>query len=264
MLITLTTDFGYKDPFVGIMKGVIIGLNPSARIVDITHGITPHNIQETALTIVEIYPYFPANTIHVVVVDPGVGGPRRPILVEAGNQYFIGPDNGIFSLIYKANLDVMEVVHLNAEHYFMDARGSTFHGRDVFAPVAGWLSKGISIDKLGDRIKEYATIEIPSSFIEGREAFGEVLYLDHFGNAITNIKRDVIETLLNAGPAGKIEIDIQGRKAELKSYYSHALSGTLSSVINSGGFVEVFLFEGNASEMFGIKPGDKVKASISR
>src|SRR5512143_1493779 len=128
-LITLTTDFGYDDPFAGVMKGVILSINPRARIVDITHGIRPHDIKEAAFVIGTNYSYFPDNTIHLVIVDPGVGSARRPLLVESGGHYFIGPDNGVFSLVYQKNPGPPRVVHITSEQYFLTSRSSTFQGR---------------------------------------------------------------------------------------------------------------------------------------
>lgn len=169
-IITLTTDFGYRDPFVGIMKGVILNINPSATIIDITHDISPQNILEAALSIEMSFELFPHKTIHVVVVDPGVGSTRRPIFVITDRYYFIGPDNGVFSRIYKLQHETLEVMNIKAEHYFMPQRSATFHGRDIFAPAASWLSRGIDISKFGEPINDYVTICASSCHANGKYA----------------------------------------------------------------------------------------------
>ncbi len=165
-LITLTTDFGLKDPFVGMMKGVIYSIKGSVNIVDITHSIEGQDILEGAFVIGYTYKFFPKDTIHVVVVDPGVGSGRRPILVVSSNHYFIGPDNGVFSMVISENPGT-SVIEITEELYFFKGRGTasyiptTFHGRDIFAPVAAWLSRGIAPSQFGHTISDYTRIDIP-------------------------------------------------------------------------------------------------------
>ena len=259
-LLTLTTDFGHKDPFAGIMKGVILSINPKARIVDITHGISPHNIREAAFVIAGSYPYFPPKSIHVVVVDPGVGSARRPILVAAQDRYFVGPDNGVFTPVIKSS---EVVIHLTDEKYFLPSRSDTFHGRDIFAPVAAWLSKGIRPSSFGRKITDPVTIELPEArkspslpFSKGGRAGiveGEVIYIDGFGNAITNIPRTFLE---EAG--ADVVVTGAGKKIPLLGFYADARKGKLSAVINSSGFLELFIYMGNAAEKFKLKTGDGV------
>jgi len=258
-VITLTTDFGYRDPFVGIMKGVILGINPSATIVDITHDISPQNILEAAIMIEMGFASFPPRTIHTVVVDPGVGSLRRPILVIADQYFFIGPDNGVFSQIYKSRHDILKVIHITSEHYFMPSVSSTFHGRDIFVPVAAWLSKGIEASKFGVSINDYATVKIPAPVKPAKNIIeGEVLYIDRFGNAITNIKTQEIERLHSSNPEGTPRVLARGKEAPFTKHYSQAKSSELSSLINSFGFLEIFVFKGSASSDFGINVGEKV------
>jgi len=205
-IITLTTDFGYRDPFVGIMKGVILNINPLANIIDITHGISPQNIMEAAFTIEMSFASFPSKTIHVVVVDPGVGSVRRPILVITDHYYFIGPDNGIFSQIYNLS-ESLNVIHLTAEHYFMAQISSTFHGRDMFAPAAAWLSKGINVSNFGDPIDDYVNMPISVPVMPTKNIIeGEVIYIDLFGNVITNIKTQKIDELLGSNRKENLEL----------------------------------------------------------
>jgi S-adenosylmethionine hydrolase len=261
-IITLTTDFGYKDPFVGIMKGVILSINPCVNIVDITHGIAPQNIMEASFAIENSFSFFPRKTIHVVVVDPGVGSVRRPIIVAAGYHYFVGPDNGVFSHIYKL-INNPVVIHLTSEHYFLSRRSSTFHGRDIFAPVAAWLSKGIEISNFGEQIDDYVNIPIPvlrkpaENMIEG-----EVIYIDSFGNLITNISAREIEKLSQLDPNKKLKVLIKGKEAPLKNYYLQATDDSLYSILNSFGYLEFFIRKGNASLISGITVGEKVSVIL--
>src|SRR5882762_8050824 len=157
-IITLTTDYGTNDHLVGTLKGVILKINPEATIVDITHNVAPFDLLDGALAIGSAYSYFPARTIHVVVVDPGVGTDRRPLLVTAENQYFVAPDNGVLSLIYDREDNVV-ARHVTAEHYFLQPVSKTFHGRDVFAPIAAWLTKGWQTASMGDEITDYKKLD---------------------------------------------------------------------------------------------------------
>jgi S-adenosylmethionine hydrolase len=257
-VITLTTDFGYKDPFAGIMKGVILGINPDVRIVDITHDIRPQNVLEAGLVIEMGHRSFPRNTIHVVVVDPGVGSGRRPLVIATDNHYFVGPDNGVFSRIYKLS-ESLRVVNVTAEHYFLPRRSSTFHGRDVFAPVAAWLSRGIEISRFGDFITDYVTLQTPAAVgPTGNVIEGEVVYIDRFGNLMTNIDAQKIDRLIGDDTGGKIRVMIKGIDAPFKRYYSEAGDKKLYSLINSFGYLEFFVKGGDASVDCGIGVGEKV------
>jgi len=258
-LITLTTDFGYKDPFVGMMKGVILKINPMAKIVDITHDISPHNVREAALTIGMSHSFFPPKTVHIVVVDPGVGSNRRPIMVVTDQHYFIGPDNGVFSLIYNSQSETLGVIHITSEHYFMSQIGPTFHGRDIFAPAAAWLTRGVETTKFGDMITDYVTLPFPSVSMPSKTTIeGEVVYVDRFGNAITNIKAVDLNTLYSINPEAKLKIVTKGKQTELKNYYSQVTDKTLYSLINSAGYLELFVYRGSAAVLFDIKVGDIV------
>jgi S-adenosylmethionine hydrolase len=254
-IITLTTDFGYRDPLSGIMKGVILGINPDAKIVDISHGIERYNIREAALTIGMSYNQFPSRTIHVVVTDPGVGSTRRPILVLTDDYYFIGPDNGVFSIIFNEN-ERHEVIHITAEHYFLKERSKTFHGRDIFAPVAAWLSKGIDVRNFGETISDYAKIHIPEPSRPVKNAIeGEIIYIDHFGNAISNIRySDMAELMDKKG----LRIVTKGRQVDMKEYYCQAEDRGLYAIINSMNYLELFVYRGDASKEYDLKVGDSI------
>jgi S-adenosylmethionine hydrolase len=262
-IITLTTDFGYIDPFIGIMKGVMLNINPSVTIVDITHGIDPQNILEAAITIEMSFNSFPNNTIHVVVVDPGVGSMRRPILVSTDNHYFIGPDNGIFSRIFPL-AERLSVIHIKAGHYFLMQQSYTFHGRDIFAPVAAWLSRGINILNFGDPVTDYVKIQMPVPSMPSKNVIeGQVIYIDHFGNVITNIHSRTIDKLAGTKEGGTIKVLVKNEEAPLKNFYSHAEDNSLYSLINSFGYVELFVNKGNASSDFGIRVNEKVSVILT-
>src|SRR4030043_973430 len=262
-IITLTTDFGNKDPFIGIMKGVILNINPSASVIDITHGIGPQKIMEAAFAIEMSFESFPSKTIHVVVVDPGVGSVRRPILVVTDYHYFVGPDNGVFSQIFNLT-ESLKVIHITAEHYFMPQRSSTFHGRDIFAPVAAWLSRGINVSNFGDTITDYVTIPVPLPVMPAKNTIeGNVIYIDHFGNAITNIKAQKIEDIFGSNIEGRLKVIVEGKEAPLKNYYSQAEDDGIYSLINSFGYLDLFVRNGNASSNFGIVVGEKVNVIVT-
>lgn len=259
-VITLTTDFGYEDPFVGVMKGVIIKINPLARIVDLTHGIKPQDIRGAAYTIGTSYRFFPENTIHLVVVDPGVGSGRRPIVVSTDHHYFIGPDNGIFSLVYRDSPERSEVIHVTSSHYFLSSDSPTFQGRDVFAPIAAWLSRGITLEKLGEPIGDYCKIDLPLPG-PGPDGvlIGEVIHIDRFGNAISNITGADLERYFEGPETPRIAL-FRDMRVPFASFYAQA-DGGLKSILNSSGYLELFVYSGNASKVFDISVGDKVSVS---
>jgi len=260
-IITLTTDFGLKDPFVGIMKGVILGINPKAKIIDISHNITPQNIFEAAHIISMGYKYFPPSTIHVIVVDPQVGSARRPLLISSQGHYFIGPDNGVFTLVYEEQH--VEVIHITSPHYYFPPKGPTFHGRDIFAPAAAWFSKGIESSKFGNLINDYVTLPMPKSRISDETTVeGEVVYIDSFGNAITNITKDNLDKLSPEFSKNRFRVIYRDNQLSLSNYYSQTESSDLSGVLNSFGFLELFTYRGNASDKFDIKIGDKVTVKL--
>jgi S-adenosylmethionine hydrolase len=261
-MITLMTDFGYKDIFVGAIKGVIYGINPEAQIVEITHGVTPHNVVEASMRLNEYFNYYPMRTIHIVVVDPGVGSDRRPLLVECDGHYFIGPDNGVFTKVIQSSEETMQVRHITAEHYFIPPKGNTFHGRDVFAPVAAWLSKGTRIDSLGDVIEDYKLLDLPAPAIKGGQINGEIIYSDSFGNAITNITSKEIEQIKKSKPEGSLRVILKGGQTDMKDYFEQGNDKRPHGLINSSGNVEIFYYMGNATTLLKLKPGDQVSVKV--
>jgi hypothetical protein len=251
-IITLTTDFGYKDPFVGEMKGVILSINPSVTLVDITHAIEPHNIEEGAFIIGSSYKYFPSETIHITVVDPGVGSERRPIIVAADGHYFVGPDNGIFSYIMSFS-EKLKVLHIKEEKYMLSEYSPTFQGRDVFAPVAAWLSRGIALESFGCTIDDFKRFEVPVPKVEGDKISGEIIYVDRFGNAITNIRKGTLQ-----GLGEKYSVKIKGKIVRTVKNYAQASDKGLYCLINSSGHIEFFVNMDSASRLFNINKGEKV------
>ncbi len=263
-IITLTSDFGLKDPFAGLMKGVILGINPEAKITDISHSIQRHNVFEAAQTLSMSYSYFPQTSIHVAVVDPGVGGKRRPILVAADSHYFIGPDNGIFTpMIAKAGNLYLKVFHITASHYFLPMSGSTFHGRDIFAPVAAWLSKGVESHQFGHEIDDYITIPFPVPDISEGTISGEVVSIDSFGNVITNITRDNMTSLTSLNSYEIFKIYFNDNQIPLVHYYAENEHSDVCAIINSFGHLEIFLYKDNAALTLNIKIGDKVSVRLA-
>ena len=257
-IITLTTDFGLKDPFVGVMKGVIAGINPNAIVIDISHNISPQNIFEASQVISMSYKYFPPTTIHVVVVDPGVGSQRRPILVVTDKYYFIGPDNGVFTPIFEEQHTIFKVIHITSKHYYLSQTSSTFHGRDIFAPVAAWLSKGIQSSRLGEEINDYVKIQIPKPQFKDGILYGEVVYIDSFGNAMTNISRDYVERAYQPPAKGTLKVLQGNREFDVVDCYEKADGLDGAAVLNSSGFLELFTYKGSIADRFNIKIGEKV------
>ena len=257
--ITLLTDFGQDDPFVGIIKGVIWGILPQAPIVDLCHNLPSYDIAEAAFLIHLSYSFFPPQSVHLVVVDPGVGSARRPLLVTTESHYFIAPDNGVLSYIFEKG-GLRRVFEIKASHYFLSPPSSTFHARDIFAPVAAYLCKGIEVEAFGSEIDDFVRISLPWPRLIGKGVLaGEVLHTDHFGNLITNIcqsdlaqltsQREGIEPILKLG-----SLEIRG----IRSFYGEGKKGRLEAVIGSFGYLEVFAYQGNAGRISGKKRGDEV------
>jgi S-adenosylmethionine hydrolase len=264
-IITLTTDFGLKDPFAGLMKGVITGINPRAIIIDVTHNIQRHNIFEASQVIAMSYTYFPPKSIHVAIVDPGVGSMRRPLLVVTEDHYFIGPDNGIFTPVFEAQAShFFKVYHLISTHYFLPMSGSTFHGRDIFAPVAAWLSKGVESYKMGEQIDDYMKIPSPKpEIVDDKTITGEIVSIDNFGNAISNIKRGDLAKIAPAESLDKCTVIFGDQHIPLVKYYANNENSTLCAIINSFGHIELFVFRQSAFEKNNLKIGDTLTVRIA-
>jgi len=252
-IITLTTDFGTQDWFVGAMKGVILGLAPRAAIVDLTHEIPAGDIRAGAFALAAGCQFFPKGTVHVAVVDPGVGGARKAIAVRTANYFFVGPDNGVLSFALTRE-KIKSVRRLENADYFLQPVSRTFHGRDIFAPVAAHLSRGARVSKFGPPQKDFVRLPWPRPRARANRVEGEVVFIDRFGNAITNIANADLNT------PNRLKVFL-GRKllCPVKPFYQSVSAGRAVAVPGSGGFLEIAVNGGSATKRFGLKPGDRVK-----
>jgi S-adenosylmethionine hydrolase len=257
-IITLTTDFGSNDHFVGTIKGVILDIAPEAQIVDICHSVQSFDVLDGALTISQAYSYFPSRTVHVVVVDPGVGTARRPILASCDKYHFVAPDNGVLSLVY-AREERMHVRHITSEHYFLQPVSNTFHARDIFAPVAAWLAKEVDSQKFGDEVEEYVRFSAPKpKAVDENRLRGVVLKVDKFGNLITNITPQDAPMLFGAD-ATAFKIVIGSREiTEIRNTYAEGAPGEVIGILGSMGFLEIAANRGAAAQLTGAGKGNEV------
>jgi S-adenosyl-L-methionine hydrolase (adenosine-forming) len=258
-VITLTTDFGLNDHFVGVMKGVILEIVPEAQIVDISHAVQPFDILDGALTISQAYSHFPSGTVHVVVVDPGVGTARRPIVLTGDRHFFVAPDNGVLSLVYGLQ-ERISVRHITAEHYCLKERSNTFHARDIFSPVAANLAKGVEADRFGDEISDYVRFGAPRPKpVDERTLRGVVLKVDRFGNLITNITpQDAPQLFQDAPPAFKIAIGNKATATRICTSYAEGGPGEVFGILGSMGFLEVAANRGSAFQLLDAGKGSEV------
>ncbi|HXN98008.1 MAG TPA: SAM-dependent chlorinase/fluorinase [Candidatus Acidoferrales bacterium] len=259
-IITLTTDYGTNDHLVGVLKGVILNINPEVNIVDITHSILAHDILDGALTLSQAHKYFPSKTIHLVVVDPGVGTQRRPILVAGDTHYFVAPDNGVLSAIYDQS-ESLYVWNITSEHYFRQPVSNTFHGRDIFAPVAAWLSKSWQTASFGEEITDFVRFAIPKPKVSGNVTKGIVLRVDNFGNLITNLTAEDVPGLI--APSAKFTIRV-GNAAVTKIVptFAQGAAGETFAIIGSSGYVEICVNKGNAARTVGAGRGAEVTVEL--
>jgi hypothetical protein len=258
-LITLTTDFGVSDHFVGVMKGVILSLAPAARIVDLCHEIPPFSVSEAAFVISESYRYYPKKTIHVAVVDPGVGTARRPILVEAGGQVLIGPDNGVFGLIY-AREPRVKVREITNRRYALKNPSNTFHGRDIFAPAAAHLLRGVRLASLGPLIADYFRPQLEKPVRTGHRVWtGSVLKVDRFGNLITNFH---IRDFPAVAERPFIMIPGVSRVESFVKTFADCPTGELAVLVGSSGYLEVVSNQASAARLLGCATGSPVELSL--
>lgn len=255
-IITLTTDYGTDDHLVGTVKGVILKINPEVTIVDITHHVTPFDLLDGALAIGAAYAYFPPKTIHVVIVDPGVGTERRPLLVSGQNHYFIAPDNGVLSLVYEREQNVV-VRHANAEHYYLQPLSKTFHGRDVFGPVAAWLSKGWQTASMGEEIQDYKKMALPKPKPGEAGVKGLVMKIDPFGNLVTNFRAEDLSPEAQNGSGLKMQVGTQA-VSRLVDTFARGNAGEPIAYIGSSGYLEIAINKGNAARTLAVGRGAPV------
>lgn len=247
-IITLLTDFGLEDHFVGSLKGVILSINPQAAITDITHLIRPQNITEGAWVLREVYARFPKGTIHVAVVDPGVGSTRRALCVQTPRGFLLGPDNGLLSLALDLE-KTYEARHITNDRYFLKPVSHTFHGRDIFSPVAAHLSRRNIFSSLGPVVRSIEHLRLPKPRTVGKRLRGEVIYIDRFGNGLTNVTRaDTPRSV------ARISIGSQ-RLSGIKRWFAEGNSGELIAIWSSSGFLEFAVPNGSAREKFNIREG---------
>lgn len=238
VIITLTTDFGARDPYAGVMKGVILGIAPEARIVDITHEVPPFDTEAATFAVLQALPYFPPDTIHLVVVDPEVGTRRRALAAAGRRARFVGPDNGVLAPLLDAD-GPARVFDISRSPLLPEARSSTFHGRDVFAPAAAHLAAGISLERLGQPIDTPAAARTSGPERRDDGWHGRVVHVDRFGNLITNLDtRHAVE--LSA-------LRVEGMTLPLANAYADIAKGTVGALLGSAGHIEVFLREGSAA-----------------
>ena len=249
-IITLTTDFGTRDWFVGSMKGVILGVNPQAVVVDITHEIPTGNVRAGAFALAASCRCFPRQTVHIAVVDPGVGSHRAAIVVKTSDYCFVGPDNGILSLAL-AKEKVLEIWQVENENYFQQPVSNTFHGRDIFAPVAAHLTHRILMDSLGPPLKDYVRLDWPKPQVVDGLLRGEIIYIDHFGNAISNIEPP-------GKSAGTVRIPNKV-ECSIQEFYQAVPVGRPLAILGSTGYLEIAVNGGNAAQTFSLKLGDPVE-----
>jgi len=252
-VISLLTDFGTVDYFVGAVKGAILSVNPLAVIADITHEVPPQDVEAAAFILLASYKTFPAGTIHVAVVDPGVGSTRRPIIVSAGEQFFVGPDNGIFSYIYDREPS-HRTFHVTADKYFRQPVSTTFHGRDIFAPVAAALSNGVKPTAFGSLVTDEVRFETSLTPVIEKDGNveGRIIHIDRFGNCITNITRDVLKDQ----PASLL---VKGKTiGSFRDFYGDSAPNEVFAIWGSAGFLEIAVNRGSAALTLGVKRGEAV------
>jgi S-adenosylmethionine hydrolase len=263
--ITLLTDFGIDDEYVGLMKGVILSINPSAAIVDITHQIDPQDLIQAAFTIKSSYCYFPKNTVHLIIVDPGVGGKRDIIAVQMMGHIFIAPDNGVLTLIYdEGNIDA--IVRIENSTYFLKSVSQTFHGRDIIAPVGAHIANGVDLNRVGAELGLRDIVRLPdlrSSISQKGELIGKIVSIDRFGNLITNIESKQLNDYCQRDQSCKPQIWIgQNIVVGITTTYESAAQNQPLALIGSRGFLEVAVNKGCAKQHFNVKKGDRVKVII--
>jgi hypothetical protein len=263
-IITLTTDFGTRDCYVAAMKGVIVSINPSVHIVDLGHEIEPHNVVAAALFLKGSAPFFRDGTIHVVVVDPGVGTDRRALCIKAGEQYYIAPDNGVLSLVVTPETP-FEAVAIENARYIRSTVSATFHGRDVFAPAAAHLSLGVSMNELGTAVEDIVRLELPVPIVlDDGDVEAHVIHIDRFGNLITNVDKTFWETLTRFGDKVNIEIRIGESTVitQMSKTYGDAPQGAPLALWGSSDMLEVSINQENAARELGVNVADKLTIGV--
>ncbi len=248
-IITMITDFGTNDHYVGVMKGVVLGINPDATIVDISHGVRQQDIRQGAYLLRSSYRYFPPGTIHLVVIDPGVGSTRKPIIIETKNYYFVGPDNGV---LYTAACDdgIKQAYEISDKSWMLKDVSHTFHGRDIFSPTAAYLSRGRDPSKYNEKLDTVVKMQFPTASVQSKKIQGEVITSDRFGNLVTNIRARHIDRLEKQAK-GRLLVRIGNDVIEgLSTSYAQVKVGQLLAIIGSSGLLEISVNQGKASDRY--------------
>jgi len=260
-VITLLTDFGTQDHYVASMKGVILKINPQCRLIDITHQVNPHDIREGAFILANVYSYFPKGTIHLAVVDPEVGGARKPLLLVTPKYCFVGPDNGLFTTVAQKE-SVKQIITLDKQKYHLSKVSTTFHGRDIFAPVAAHLSLGIKPSAVGHKVDSLLRLGFEGPFIREGKLLGEILHVDTFGNLVSNIDEGGLFRFTRGYP---FVIRAGGKTIRgLKKGYWEGRKDEPIALLGSGGFLEISVREGRAQKVLKVKRGDPIQIVISK
>jgi hypothetical protein len=255
-IITLTTDFGEDSPYVAAVKGAILTVNPAARILDLSHQIPAQDLHHAAFFLAEAIPFFPPGVIHVVIVDPGVGTERNLISVELGPHRILSPDNGVLTLLLR-KWPLERAVRLAEPRYWRETVSATFHGRDILAPVAAHLSLGLDPAQLGPPVSTVVELPIPQPAIDSSGVRGQVVFVDHFGNLITNIPSHLVPSPFTT------EVTIQGQQPRWVRTYGEAEPGTLVALFSSGGWLEIAMVQGNAAQSLGCGRGAACQLSVA-
>jgi S-adenosylmethionine hydrolase len=258
-IITLITDFGEASGYVGTMKGVILSINPACNIIDITHQISPQDREEAAFVLKSVHPFFPPDTIHLVIVDPGVGSARKPIIVESSRSWFVGPDNGVFSFIFLED-PPKGVLEITNDRYFLSPVSPTFHGRDIFAPIAAHLSSGVSIHEIGKELKNFVQLEGLEPEVDQDMLKGRIIFIDHFGNLVSNISQKFFSRIVGKNP---FQITV-GNRVLRKIYptYSDAEDGEVLALFGSSQQLEISVRNGNCQRLLNISKGLPVSVQV--
>lgn len=256
-LITITTDFGLQDEYVGLMKGVIHSINPGIPVIDLTHYIPPQDVEWTAYMIYYSYNYFPQGSIHVIVVDPGVGGSRPIKLLKLAGHYFLFPDNGVMTKLVNQH-EPEEIWTVSNQDYFLPQISNTFHGRDIFAPVAAHLSNGVHPNRLGETSKEMKTLSLPEPQVKANEITGHIIHIDRFGNLITDIEKRMVDNL--SVSYDSLAIHLSGETLSgIRKSYNEVKEGKALVIFGSKGLLEISVNKGSAANVLNMDKGDPVK-----
>jgi hypothetical protein len=272
MMITLTTDFGLDDPYVGVMKGVMLSIAPEAQLVDLSHAVPAQDVRTAAYVVYAAQPYFPKGTVHLAVIDPGVGTERLPIAIQTAQALFVGPDNGLFTYVMEDAAHWKATTLSNPEYHLAHV-SKVFHGRDIFAPAAAHLSIGLDLDRLGDPVENPVRLPLPYLVPGRQELKGEVLHIDRFGNVVTSVGRLrwngedlILDPAFRADPAHEIRfashtatVEIAGRTVHgIQPTYGTVEIGEMMALVGSTGFLELAVRQGSAARRLDVRPGAAV------